>query len=978
MKDVVLDPVCGMEVDPSKAAASFDVENQTFYFCSKHCLETFKGNPGRYLPTVHAEDHAGPENLKDPVCGMEVDPETAAGSTEYGGRTYYFCSEHCLHKFRENPAAHAPGKTETAKDPVCGMTVDPSAGKPALDYEGKTYHFCSSMCLEAFRKNPGKYLAPDYEPAGMPGKERPAESTFTDPVCGMSVDPETAAGSVKHEGETYYFCSDHCLKKFKLNPDLVLHPPDTDGSSSISTGATYTCPMDPEVEQDGPGACPKCGMALEAKVDLSAPRTKTQYTCPMHPEVVQDGPGSCPKCGMALEPQTVTLEEEKNPELAYMAKRFWTGLALTIPVFLLALQHMIPALKNHPFLSRGPSDWLEFVLSTPVVLWAGWPLLKRGWQSLVNRSLNMFTLIGIGVGVSYAYSVVALVLPQIFPPAFRGEGGTVATYFDAAAMITVLVLLGQVMEVRARSQTSKAIKALLGLAPNTARLVKEDGSEVDVPLEDVNEGDTLRVRPGEKVPVDGAVLKGSSSVDESMITGEPIPVEKGEGDRVVGGTVNGTGGFTMRAEKVGTDTLLAQIVRMVSEAQRSRAPIQRIADVAASYFVPAVLASSVITFIIWAVFGPSPALAYALVNAVAVLMIACPCALGLATPMSIMVGTGRGAQAGVLIKNAEALEVLQKVDTLVVDKTGTLTEGKPKLTAVRPAENFQEAELLSLAAGLEQGSEHPLAAAIVSGAAEKGVQPAAAEDFQSATGRGATATIAGRKVALGNNTLMEELHVQTDSLKEEVERLRRDGQTVMYMAVDGKPAGILAVADPIKDSTPEAVRLLRDHGIRIVMLTGDSRTTAQAVASKLGIDEVEAEVLPDQKSEVVKRLQKEGRFVAMAGDGVNDAPALASAEVGIAMGSGTDVAMESAGITLLEGDLRGIAKAYRLSRSTMKNIKQNLFFAFVYNSIGIPVAAGILYPFFGLLLSPVIAAAAMSFSSVSVISNALRLRKVRL
>jgi Cu+-exporting ATPase len=731
--------------------------------------------------------------------------------------------------------------------------------------------------------------------------------------------------------------------------------------------------MDPEVVQDHPGACPKCGMALEP-MEVTAPSTKTVYTCPMHPEVKQDEPGACPKCGMALEATTVTLEE-KNPELKDMARRFWVALALTVPVFAVALTHMVPALKAMHIFSTRTAGWIEFVLSTPVVLWAGWVLLKRGWNSVINRSLNMFTLIGMGVGVSYLYSVVALLFPQIFPPTFRDASGQIATYFDAAAMITVLVLLGQVMELKARSRTSSAIKALLGLAPKTARKVEDDGTERDVPLDEVQPGDTLRVRPGEKVPVDGVVLEGSSSVDESMVTGEPIPVEKAPDDTVTGGTVNATGSFTMRAERVGSETLLAQIVQMVSEAQRSRAPIQRIADVAASWFVPTVILSSVITFIIWALVGPQPALAYALVNAVAVLMIACPCALGLATPMSIMVGTGRGAQAGILIKNAESLEVLQKVDTLVVDKTGTLTEGRPRLTDVVPVEGIDAKELLGLAASLERASEHPLAAAIVAGAGDRKAELSSVESFESLTGKGVRGNVHGREVALGNARLLEALNLSEGLLSQKAEALRKEGKTVMFVALDGALAGLITVSDPVKESTPEAVRTLKEHGIRIVMLTGDNRVTAQAVASELGIGEIEADVLPDQKSAVVKRLQDEGRFVAMAGDGVNDAPALAQAQVGIAMGSGTDVAMESAGITLLKGDLRGIAQAYTLSRKTMANIKQNLFFAFVYNTIGIPIAAGILYPFFGLLLSPVIASAAMSFSSVSVISNALRLRK---
>jgi Cu+-exporting ATPase len=704
---------------------------------------------------------------------------------------------------------------------------------------------------------------------------------------------------------------------------------------------------------------------------------KTEYVCPMHPEIVRAEPGTCPICGMVLEPRTVSLEE-KNPELEDMTRRFWVSLAFAAPVFGFAMSEMIPGEPIQHALGPRLILWTQLVLSSPAVLWGGWPLFQRGWASLVNRKLNMFTLIALGVGVAYVYSVVATLVPGIFPPAFRGHGGQVGVYFEAAAVITVLVLLGQVLELRARSRTSSAIKALLGLAPKTARLVGDDGSEEDVPLEQVKPGDRLRVRPGEKVPVDGVVLEGMSLVDESMVTGEPIPIEKLAGSRVTGSTVNQAGGFVMKVERVGADTLLAQIVRMVSEAQRTRAPIQRLADVAASYFVPGVVLAAIATFIVWALAGPEPRLAHALVNAVAVLIIACPCALGLATPMSIMVGTGRGALAGVLIKNAEALEVMERIDTIVVDKTGTLTEGKPRLVSVTPVAGFSEPELLRVAATVERGSEHPLAAAIVAGAQERGARPGELKDFRSITGKGAVGTVEGRTVALGNRRLLEDLNIELGALAEQAEALRRDGQTVMFVAIGRKAAGLLGVADPIKASTPEAIQLLHDEGIRIVMLTGDSRTTAEAVAKKLGIDEVVAEVLPEQKGDVVKRLQSEGRTVAMAGDGINDAPALALAHVGVAMGTGTDVAMESAGVTLVKGDLRGIAKARRLSRGTMRNIRQNLFFAFIYNALGIPIAAGALYPVFGLFLSPMIASAAMSFSSVSVIGNALRLRRLAL
>jgi Cu+-exporting ATPase len=736
--------------------------------------------------------------------------------------------------------------------------------------------------------------------------------------------------------------------------------------------------MDPEVRQEGPGECPKCGMALEPVV-AAPPATKTEYTCPMHPQIVRDKPGSCPICGMALEPRTVTAVEERNPELLNMTRRFWISAALTIPILLVAMSDLIPGTSSFLRLASPRTwEWFEFILATPVVLWGGWPFFVRGWRSIITRNLNMFTLIGLGVGVAYIFSVVGTILPGIFPASFRGEGGEVAVYFEAAAAITTLVLLGQVMELRARSQTGAAIKALLGLAPKTARLIRDDGAEVDAPLDQVKPGDRLRVHPGEKIPVDGVVLEGASSVDESMISGEPIPVEKTKGDRVTGATVNGTGSLIMRADRVGSETLLAQIVRMVGEAQRSRAPIQKLADVVAGYFVPIVVGIAALTFAIWAVWGPNPRLAHAIVNAVAVLIIACPCALGLATPMSIMVATGRGATLGVLFKNAEAIELMRKVDTLVIDKTGTLTEGKPKLVAVEPADGFDADRLLRLAAALERGSEHPLAAAIVRGAEERGLKLGTTGAFESLTGRGVRGRVEDSTVALGNAILLEELEVDPGALAGKAESMRADGQTVMFVVVQNKIAGLLAVADPIKETTGAAIQQLRADGIRIVMLTGDSHATAQAVARKLQIDDVIAEVLPRDKASIVKRLQGEGRFVAMAGDGINDAPALAQAQVGIAMGTGTDVAMESAGVTLVKGDLRGIVRARSLSGATMRNIKQNLFFAFVYNSIGVPVAAGILYPFFGLLLSPMIAAAAMSFSSVSVITNALRLRKIHL
>lgn len=808
-----------------------------------------------------------------------------------------------------------------------------------------------------------------------------------DPVCGMKVNPSTAKYSCAHDGQQYFFCGQRCLAKFQAAPATYLkhsheHPAPKAplhnvSQQAISKQPLYTCPMHPEVRQSGPGACPQCGMALEP-LTVGPPTTRTEYICPMHPEVVQAEPGSCPICGMALEPRVASGEEESNPELMDMTRRFWISLALTAPVFLMAMSEMLPGQPLQHLLPASMLMWLQFALATPVVLWGGLPFFQRGWASILNRSLNMFTLIAIGTGTAYMYSVFATLFPDFFPASFRTHGGQVAVYFEAAAVITTLVLLGQVLELRARSQTSSAIKALLGLAPKTARVFRENGAEEDIPLEEVQPGDRLRVRPGEKVPVDGAVLDGASAVDESMVTGEPIPVEKTPGSRVTGGTVNGAGGFVMRAERVGSDTLLAQIVRMVSEAQRSRAPIQRLADVVSSYFVPAVVMVAILTFLVWALYGPEPRLVYALVNAVAVLIIACPCALGLATPMSIMVGTGRGATAGVLIKNAEALEVLEKVDTVVVDKTGTLTEGKPRLLSIVPVSESSETELLQFAASLERGSEHPLAAAIVAGAQAKNVTLSTVTNFHSITGKGVKGVVEGRAVALGNQALFAELAIDLGSLVEQAEELRREGQTVMFVAIDERPVGLLGVADPIKESTYEAVQLLHEDGLRLVMLTGDSRTTAEAVARRLGIDVVEAEVLPEQKSESVKRLQAEGRIVAMAGDGVNDAPALALAQVGIAMGTGTDVAMESAGVTLVKGDLRGIVRARRLSRGTMRNIRQNLFFAFIYNALGVPLAAGILYPALGLLLSPMIAAGAMTFSSVSVISNALRLRTLSL
>jgi len=881
----------------------------------------------------------------------------------------------------------SPVSVKTEIDPICGMTVDPARAAGQHGYKGKTYYFCALSCLERFRADPEGALSK--KPINVitmpaPRKSLPMMQPVTqgeiDPVCGMTVQPATAAGSYEYQGKKYYFCATRCLERFRGDPEYYLLPPDkrTPKPVAVPAGGTvkYICPMDPEVSESKPGACPICGMALEPD-DVTVASTRTDYTCPMHPEVVQAQPGVCSICGMALEARTVQVEEA-NPELVDMTRRFWQSVVLGSPILALMISDMLPGQPLQHLVSGNVLVWFQFLLATPVVLWIGRPLFERAWASLVNRHLNMFTLIGLGTGAAYLYSVAATLAPGLFPDSFRGHGGVLAVYFEPAVVIIALVLLGQVLELRARSQTSSALKALLGLAPKTARIIRNHGEEVDIPLEQVQVGNQLRVRPGEKVPVDGVVVEGASAVDESMVTGESMPVEKQPGQTVVGATVNGTGSFVMRAERVGRETLLSQIVRMVSEAQRTRAPIQRLADVVAAYFVPIVILVAIITFSIWALYGPEPRMAYALLNAVAVLIIACPCALGLATPMSIMVGTGRGATAGVLIRNAEALETLAKVDVLVVDKTGTLTEGKPRLMTVAPVSGVTEAELLQLAAGLEQSSEHPLAAAIVAGAHAKGFTLAKSKDFRSLTGKGVTGKVEGRAVAVGTVLFLKELNVETASLVAQAEPLRQEGQTVMFAAIDGKPAGLLGVADPVKSTTPEAIDLLHREGLRLVMLTGDNRTTAEAVARRLRIDEVQADVLPDQKASVIKRFQAEGHVVAMAGDGINDAPALAQAQVGIAMGTGTDVAMESAGVTLVKGDLRAIVRARRLSRATMQNIRQNLFFAFVYNTLGVPIAAGILYPFVGVLLSPMLASAAMTFSSVSVIANALRLRRVAL
>jgi Cu+-exporting ATPase len=827
-----------------------------------------------------------------------------------------------------------------------------------------------------------------------------------DLVCGMNVEPASAKHKLDLDGETYYFCSGHCLEKFRGHPDQYLNAPVTAGSrmigiapavtnapqqnpgglstptfSSASSGyaPAYVCPMCPEVRSNKPEACPKCGMALEREMSVST--SGVEYTCPMHSEIVRPGPGSCPICGMALEPRTMTgAETEDNPELRNMTLRFWVSLALTCPLLLIAMADMLPGMAIQNWIVPGWLPWIELSLATPAVLWGGAPFFQRGWASIVNCSTNMFTLIAMGTGVSYLYSLVATVFPQIFPASFRDMGGRPALYFEAAAAITTLVLLGQVLELRARSRTGAAIRALLDLTPKTARVLR-DGGEEDIPLQQVVRGDRLRVRPGEKIPVDGVVVEGTSGVDESMITGESIPVSKGPGSGVIGATINGTGSLVMKAERVGGETLLAQIVRMVSQAQRSRAPIQRLADRVAGWFVPVVIVIAVLTFVAWSLFGPQPRLAHGLVNAVAVLIIACPCALGLATPIAIMVGTGHGAQAGVLIKNADALERMEKVDTLIVDKTGTLTDGKPQVVIVvtdSEKTGLDENGLLRVAASLEQGSEHPLGNAVVAAARSRGLALGNAVDFQSHSGRGISGLVESRQVLVGNERWLAENQISALGLSPKSEELRRQGQTVILVAVDGKAAGLIGIADSIKSSAAQAVRDLKREGLRLVMITGDSPATAAAVAKTLGLEEFEAGVLPDQKAEVVQRLQKQGRIVAMAGDGINDAPALAQADVGIAMGTGTDVAMESGGITLVKGDLGGILRARKLSQATMRNIRQNLFFAFIYNSLGIPIAAGLLYPFFGLLLSPIMAAAAMSLSSVSVITNSLRLRKVKL
>jgi Cu+-exporting ATPase len=845
-----------------------------------------------------------------------------------------------------------------AIDPICGMTVDPATAAGSHDHQGLSYYFCGLSCLERFKVDPERALQPRATSSAKPTTRRPlpmmqaapvaTDAAAIDPVCGMTVQPATAAGSYEYQGKTYYFCATSCLTKFRIDPIHYLTPP----------------------EQRVPRVMPVPSGGV------------VEYICPMDPEVLETQPGACRICGMALEPKVVSLEDEQNPELEDMSRRFWICLGPSLLVMFLAMVDMIPGVSFPEVFTGSVRNWVQWALATPVVLWGGWPFSQRGWASVVNRAPNMFTLIAMGTGAAYSYSAVATVAPSLLPSSFHLHDGSIAVYFEAAAMITVLVLLGQVLELKARSQTSSAIRSLLRLAPKTARLITRDGREEDVLLEHVQVGHRLRVRPGERVPVDGKVQEGATSVDESMITGESFPVEKIVGARVTGGTINGTGGIVMVAERVGRDTMLARIVQMVSEAQRSRAPIQRLADVTAAYFVPMVVAAALMTAVAWVIWGPEPKLAYALVNAVAVLIIACPCALGLATPMSIMVGTGRGATAGVLVKKAEALEVFGKVNTLVLDKTGTLTEGKPKLLSIRFAPPWSDVELLRLAASVERSSEHPLAAAVVAGAEGRGIVCAPVEQFRSVTGKGVTGLVDGHRVAIGTVAFLQnDVGVSGQSLKpldDDAASLRGEGQTILFVAIDEQAAGILGVADPVKVSTYDAVQELKAEGIRIVMVTGDHRDTAEVVARQLGIEEVMAEVLPDKKGQIIAQLKSQGRVVAMAGDGVNDAPALASADVGIAMGTGADTAIESAGMTLVKGDLRGLLRARRLSLATMRNIRQNLLFAFLYNVIGVPIAAGVLYPVLGILLSPMIASAAMTLSSVSVISNALRLRHVKL
>ena len=849
------------------------------------------------------------------------------------------------------------------------MTVDLASARETTVYNGVQYGFCCAGCKRKFLAEPERYLRPS--PALVSIPLVPAEASVTDPVCGMKVKPSKAAGKETFDEHTYFFCGAGCAAKFRAAPQQY-----TGGRTLVSPAAPaahkpveYICPMDPEVHQMGPGSCPRCGMALEPAV-VAPPATRTDYTCPMHPEVVREEPGSCPICGMALEPREIAVSET-NPELVDMTRRLWAAVALSVPLLAGMMVGMLST--TAPLVSSAAWPRIQLALSTPVVLWCGLPFFVRGWQSVLNRSPNMFTLISLGTGAAYLYSVAAVLAPSFFPASARDAQGGIGLYFEPAAVIIALVLLGQVLELRARSRTGSALRALLGLVPKTARRIAADGSEAEVPVEQLQPGDRLRIRPGEKVPVDGIILSGQTSIDESMISGESLPVEKPAGARVIGGTLNGTGAFTMQAEQVGADTLLSQVVRMVSEAQRTRAPIQRLADRVSGYFVPVVIVTALVTFAAWLSWGPEPRAAHAIVNAVAVLIVACPCALGLATPMAIMVSTGRGAGAGILIRNAEALELLGKADTLLIDKTGTLTQGKPTVTRITTSSGFDESTMLQLAASLERSSEHPLAAAVGQAATERGLTLIEAEKFMSETGWGVRGIVSGHSVLVGTSELLQREGVNPMPLVAASEALRTQGQTVMLVGIDGRPAGCVAVADPLKPASKQAIAELRGAGINVVMLTGDHVTTARAVAAELGI-EFRAGLLPQQKAEAVKEFQKAGRIVAMAGDGINDAPALAQAQVGIAMGTGTDLAMEAGGITLLRGDLHGLVRARRLSQATLHNIRQNLFFAFIYNAVGVPIAAGVLFPAFGLLLNPMIAAAAMSFSSVSVITNSLRLR----
>src|SRR5919198_714239 len=836
------------------------------------------------------------------------------------------------------------------------MSVDPAKPGATVMHHGTTYYFCCQHCAAKFKAQPEKYL-----------------QSATDPVCGMKVEPADAAAEMEHGGRTYYFCSKHCADKFNADPAKYAGKPAA--SPQQAQGTKYTCPMHPEIVRDRPGSCPKGGMALVPMVPSMA--RAAEYTCPMHPEIRGNQPGSCPKCGMALVPVAGTATEEENPELVDHTRRFWVSAVLSIPLVFIAMAPMLGIAQPFGF-APTVRTYVELALATPVVLWGGWPFFHKFWLSLVYRSPNMYTLIGLGVGLAYIYSVLAVLAPGLFPAEMRDHGGAVGTYFEAAAVIVTLVMLGEVLQLRAIGKTSQAVRALLELAPNTALRIEPNGREAEVPLTEVHVGDHLRVRPGEKVPVDGMCIEGASNVDESMVTGEPVPVAKKPGDRVTGATINGSGTLVIRAERIGADTLLARIVHMVGEAQRTRAPVQRLADTVATYFVETVIAIAVLTAIVWWWAGPQPAATYAVVNAVAVLIIACPCALGLATPISITVAMGEGALNGILFRNAEAVEKLRDVNTLVVDKTGTLTLGRPQLVEVSVEPGVDEREALGLIASVERASEHPLAQAIVKGAEQRGARLEAVSHFESITGQGVRGVVGGRSGAVGNRRLMETLGTLSSAFAQKADALRAQGKTALFAAIDRKVCALIAVADPIKETTPDAVRALHAEGVSVVMLSGDARATAEAVGRQLGIEQVMGEVLPEQKVEKVKALQAQGRIVAMAGDGINDAPALAQAHVGIAMGTGTDVAMESAGITLVKGDLRGIARARRLSRATMRNVKQNLFFAFVYNAIGVPIAAGVLYPFFGLLLSPIFAGAAMAMSSVSVVSNALRLRKVTL